>query len=193
MKNLYILICMLCCFCSSFAQDYYGQLVTNSHDTLNVQIRTKAIIENNKIVDLQEGVTAVSNNIVTEYTPKDLISFRVKINNKNFYFESVDGVFFAQALYTTGKVKLYKTLQMFGNAMSRGLLRVYIIKKPGQVALSKMVAKGLSRLITKDESLPPFEDCKAATEKLINDEVKIKDEQALIEFVKYYEDNCFSK
>ena len=184
---------MLCCFCSSFAQDYYGQLVTNSRDTLNVQIRTKAIIENNKIVDLQEGVTAVSNNIVTEYTPKDLISFRVKINNKNFYFESVDGVFFAQALYTTGKVKLYKTLQMFGNAMSRGLLRVYIIKKPGQVALSKMVAKGLSRLITKDESLPPFEDCKAATEKLINDEVKIKDEQVLIEFVKYYEDNCFSK
>jgi len=54
-----------------------------------------------------------------------------------------------------------------------------------------MPAMGLSRLITKDAMLPAIEDCKVSYDKIKNDEVKIKDEKILIDFIKDYESNCF--
>lgn len=120
--------------------------------------------------------------------PKDLKSFKIRLEKEIIPFESVDETAFAQILYSN-KIKLYKVLNKISHSH---IIRIYVIKKADKNYV-KIPAMGLSRLITKNDMLPAIEDCKTSYDKINNDEIKIKDEEVLIEFIKDYETNCFSK
>lgn len=132
------------------------------------------------------------------YYPKDLKSFRINIERKNYTFDNVNDKYFAQRVYA-GKVKLYKyflreetTALVVLTVGAPAIFKVYAIKKPNVSGTSDMFARGFSRLITKDDMLPAISDCKYAYDKIEKDEIKVKNEEELIEFIKDYEQNCFS-
>ena len=173
----------------SFGQKYYGQIITPKNDTLNVEIKLDASSFNvNRLIYLQDKISVVKKDGVTlTYLPKDLKSFKIKLEKETVFFESVDESSFAQILYSN-KIKLYKILNKISNSH---IIRLYVIKKPNNKDYYKMPAMGLSRLITKDAILPVIEDCKISYEKIKKDEIKIKDEKILVEFIKDYENTCF--
>jgi hypothetical protein len=188
-----ICLCLTLIFCSTtFGQTFYGQIVTLQNDTLNVQIKTKEFGANvNRLISLQEKIKVIYKGSISEYLPKDIKSFKINIDIENFTFDNVDDNFFAQRLYA-GKVKLYKFLKKTYTYPNQNIFRIYLIKKPNVEKTSDMVAMGLSRLITKKDMLPAISDCKYSYGKIENDEIKIKDENILVEFIKDYELNCFS-
>ncbi|KRD10078.1 hypothetical protein ASE21_10165 [Flavobacterium sp. Root901] len=175
-------------FCNiSFGQKYFGQIVTPKNDTLTVEVKLEGFFNVNRLINLQEKISVVENGVTKIYLPKDLKSFKIKLEKEIIPFESVDNKAFAQILYSN-KIKLYKILNQISHSH---IIRIYVIKKPNNINYMKMPAMGLSRLITKNDMLPAIEDCKSSYEKIKNDEVKIKDEKVLIEFIKDYETSCF--
>ncbi|MEO6175045.1 MAG: hypothetical protein ABIP27_07830 [Flavobacterium circumlabens] len=184
-----ILSFLLLVFCNiSFAQKYFGQIVTIKNDTLSVEIKLDASSFNvNKLMYLQDKISVIQNGVTSTYLPKDLKSFKIRLEKEVASFESVDELSFAQILYSN-KIKLYKVLNKISY---NNIIRVYVIKKPNDTHYFNMQAMGLSRLITKNAMLPAIEDCKVSYEKINNDEIKIKDEKILVEFIKDYESNCF--
>jgi hypothetical protein len=176
----------------SHAQTFFGQIVTNENDTTNVQIST---IRNfdfnvNRLFSLQDSIKVIHNGVAKNYLPKDLKSFKINIDKEVFTFDNCNNMIFAQRLYS-GKVKLHKLLRKIYVYPNQNTIRYYIVKKPNDEKYYEMPAMGLSRLITKNKLLPVFSDCKISLDKIENDEVKIKDELILADFVKDYEKNCF--
>ncbi|WP_125719683.1 hypothetical protein [Flavobacterium ustbae] len=175
-------------YTTSSAQEYFSQIVTVKNDTLDVKIKIDASSSNvNRLLYVQDKISVIHNGVTSTYFPKDLKSFKIKLEKETVNFESVDDLSFAQVLYSN-KVKLYKVLNKISHSH---IVRLYVIKKPNNSNYFKMPAMGLSRLITKDAMLPAIEDCKPSYDKIKNDEIKIKDEKILVEFVKDYESNCF--
>jgi len=178
-----------------FAQPYYAQIVTNKKDTLDVQVKTdNFMFPNNLIMDIQKKILVVNQgNKSGEYTAKDLLSYRIKIGSKNYTFDSIDGLFFAERLYV-GKVMLYKYLKsMMSYDGHEGAAKDYLLRKPNDTKLHEMIANGFSRLINKEQLKRVFADCPESVAKIEGDVIKVKDEDKLIAFVKDYELTCHSK
>lgn len=191
-KKVILIVTILMCF-SSFGQTYYGELITIQNDTIkNIQIKIKGstVFDHNRILTLQEKVKVIQNKTETEYFPKDLKSFRLNLDGKMYVFDSVDGSFFAQRLYV-GRIKLYKFIRKTYLYPNTNIFRYYLVRRPNGGVNSEWVAMGLSRLITKKEMLPSLTDCKISYDKIENDEIKINDEDVLVEFIKDYEKNCY--
>ncbi|MFB9078908.1 hypothetical protein ACFFLS_10585 [Flavobacterium procerum] len=180
---------LLLSFCTlTIGQNYKGEIVNIKNETLPVEIILDASSFNvNRLIKLQDKITVIQNGTKLEYLPKDLKTFKIELEKETITFESVDEAIFAQGLYSN-KVKLYKILKQISHGH---IVRYYVIKKPNINNLAQMPAMGLSRLIKKDAMLPAIEDCKISYDKVKNDEIKIKDEKILIDFIKDYESNCF--
>lgn len=181
-------------FC--FSQTYYGQIINKENDTLNVQISIKGnmIFKNNKILSLQEKITVIENGTSKDYYPKDLKSFKIKMEDKKAVtYDNINDSIFGERWYSK-KVKLYYTLIKVETRQSPyfAIYRVFLIKKPGQEKVTNLIPNGFSRLITQKEMLEKFTDCPVLYDKIKTDEIKIKNEDALVNFIIDYEKNCFS-
>lgn len=190
----YLLLALFFCNLSIGQTIYKGKIVTKENDTLSVEFKLKEDgfgSETEKLMALQEKVRVVQDGKLLEYSPKDLNSFTLMLGGKIYLFDNMDDTFFAQRMYSNN-VKLYKFFRMVKSYPNSGVFRVYLIKRPNGV-YSEMVAMGLSRLLTKKTMLPVIEDCQISYNKIKNDEIKIKDEEKLVEFIKDYENNCFIK
>ena len=177
---------------TSKAETFLGQIVTLEKDTINVQVilRGSAVFDTNRIIELQMKVKVLHNHIETEYLPEDLLSFRVKLDEGTYTFDNIKGRFFAQRLYS-GKVKLFKVLKRTDTYSGTVITKYYMIGKPTTGQFVLMLAGGFSRLIKKDELLPAIGDCNSSYDKIETDQVKIRNEVDLIEFIKDYEKECF--
>jgi len=179
-----------------FSQTYYGQITTNENDSLNVQILIKGnmIFKNNKILSIQEKITVLNNGVTKDYYPKDLKSFKIRMeDNKVTTYDNVDNNIFAERYYSN-KVKLYYKLVKVETRQSPyfAIYRVFLVKNPNQVKMIELIPNGFSRLITQKEMLTKFTDCKISFDKITNDEIKIRNEEKLVEFIIDYEKNCFN-
>lgn len=167
---------------------YKGEIVNLNNETLPVEIILNASSFNvNRLIELEDKITVIQNGTKAEYLPKDLKTFKIELEKETITFESVEESVFAQVLYSN-KIKLYKLLKRISHGH---IVRFYLVKKPNITEMAQMPAMGLSRLITKDAMLPVIEDCKISYDKIKNDEIKIKDEKILVDFIKDYESNCF--
>jgi hypothetical protein len=170
----------------SFSQNYDAEIINLKNDTLKVQI--KILGPNWSAVQLQSIQTKIQvteNGNDHEYLPSELKSFKVKLEKRIVVFDALENIIFAERLYFN-KVKLYKYLKSKGQTT----IRRYLILKPNDKNFD-VPAMGLSNLITKKSLLPAIEDCPTSYEKIKKEEVKIKDEKVLIDFIKDYEQNCF--
>lgn len=179
-----------------FSQTYYGQIINQENDTLNVQILIKGnmIFKNNKILSIQEKITVLNNGVSKDYYPEDLKSFKIRMNNdKITTYDSVDNKFFAERYYSN-KVKLYHTLVKIETRQSPyfAIYRVFLVKKPNQEKMIELFPNGFSRLLTQKEMLEKFVDCRNSIDKISKDEIKIKNEEDLVNFIIDYENNCFN-
>jgi len=176
-----------------FSQTYDGQIISKSNDTTSVKIDIKGgmIFTNNKILSIQNSIFVVSKNTTVEYYPHDIKSFRIRLDGETLLFDSVNDEEFAQRIYSN-KVKLYFKLVKEVIAMSPGFrtFRVYMVQKPDG-KIKNLIPNGFSRLLTQEEMIRNFDDCLVAFEKVKNDEVKIKNEEKLVDFMKEYEKDCF--
>ncbi|WP_264564644.1 hypothetical protein [Flavobacterium sp. N3904] len=183
-------------FSLCFSQNYSGQITTNENDSLNVQILIKGdmIFKNNKILSIQEKITVVNNGASKDYYPKDLKSFKIKMeNDKIITYDNIDNNIFAERYYSN-KVKLYYKLVKVETRQSPyfAIYRVFLVKNPNQEKMIELIPNGFSRLITQKEMLNKFTDCKISFDKITNDEFKIRNEEKLVEFIIDYEKNCFN-
>jgi len=194
MKLLFSTILLLQ-FLFCFSQTYDGQITTNENDSLSVQILIKGdmFFKGNKILSIQEKITVLNNGISKDYYPKDLKSFKIKMDNdKIITYDNVNDSFFAERYYSN-KVKLYRRLVRVQNRQSPHpqIFSVLLVKKPNQEELIELQANGFSRLVTQQEMLEKFTDCQISYDKLKKDEIKIKSIKKLVEFIVDYEKNCF--
>lgn len=190
MQNLLTLLAVLC-FIPLFSQNVPGAYTNNQNETKTVEVvKSTAIIKNNRLLDYQKEIAVWEDRVYKKFTPKDIASFTVRDGDEELTFDSIDGMFFALRLYS-GKATLHKYLRYIESFSNPGIVRVYLIRKPGEAKMKQVEAMGLSRLITKKTMLSAFEDCPAAKSSIEKDEIKIKDEDKLVEFVKFYESNCF--
>ncbi len=67
-----------------------------------------------------------------------------------------------------------------------------MIKRPNSDIVNRFQALGLRNLVSKKTMLKEMWDCKISYDKIENNEMRIKDEQALIDFVIDFEKNCYS-
>ncbi|MFV8325114.1 hypothetical protein [Flavobacterium sp. ZS1P14] len=190
-STLFLLQLSLC-----FSQTYNGQITTKENDSLSVQILIKGdmIFKNNKILSIQEKITVSKNGVSKDYYPKDLKSFKIKMDDdKVTIYDSVDDNLFAERYYAN-KVKLYYKLVKVETRQSPyfAIYRVFLVKNPNQEKMIELIPNGFSRLITQKEMLAKFTDCKISLDKIVKDEIKIRNEEKLLEFVIDYEKNCFN-
>lgn len=179
----------------TFSQTYYGQIINKENDTLSVQILIKGnIFMNNKILSIQEKITVLNNGISKDYYPKDLKSFQIRMEDKKSkIYDNINDSIFAERLYSN-KAKLYYKLVRIETKRSPyfSIYRVFLVKNPNQEKMIELIPNGFSRLITRNEMLNKFTDCKIIYDKITNDEIKIKNEDALVEFIATYEKNCLN-
>lgn len=183
-------------FSMTFSQTYYGQITTKENDSLSVQILIKGdmIFKNNKILSIQEKITVINNGVSKDYYPKDLKSFKIRFDNdKVTTYDNVNDTIFAERYYSN-KVKLYYKLVKVETRQSPyfAIYRVFLVKNPNQEKMIELIPNGFSRLITQKEMLAKFTDCKISFDKITNDEIKIRNESKLVEFIIDYEKNCFT-
>lgn len=195
MKHLLILF-LIINSTISFSQTYDAQIVNNNNDTINTKILIKGdmIFKNNKILSIQEKITVLSGNSQKDYYPKDIKSFRIRLDGKKSQtYDNVDNLLFAERLYSN-KIKLYyKLVRKETNRSPYFVIyRVFLVKKPNDEKIVDLYPNGFSRLITQDEMLKKFTDCKISFDKIKNDEIKIRNEDILVEFITDYEKNCFN-
>ncbi|MBC7410130.1 MAG: hypothetical protein H7339_17240 [Arcicella sp.] len=180
-------------FSFSYSQVYDGQIISKSNDTTTVKILIKGdmIFKNNKILSLQKKVTVLTNTTEKDYFPKDLKSFKIRMNDKVKVYDNVNDLEFAERMYAN-KLKLYYKLVWQETKISPYFIifRVFMVLKPNG-EIKNIIPNGLSRLITQDEMLAKFTDCKISLDKIKNDEMKIRNEEKLVEFIADYEKNCF--
>lgn len=192
--NKYKMKALFSCFLllvtsSIFAQFLEGSYTDMAGNTTTVKVKeAKGMVRNSRHLELQQSVTVSIDGRLQTFTPKDITSFSFQDKDKTYIFDSLDGLFFAERLYA-GKASLHKILV---KPSYKDLFRTYLLRKPGQQELHQMTAvMGLSRLLTKKEMKPAFQDCPLALEKIENETIKIKDEDKLVDFVKDYEQTCF--
>lgn len=178
------------------SQIYNGQMITKANDTLYVQIFIKGdmLFKTNKVLSIQEKIIVMDNGSSKNYFPKDLKSFNIQFDDdKPVTYDSVDDNIFAERFYSN-KVKLFfKYVKVATNTSPYFLIyRVFLVKNPNQEKMIELIPNGFSRLITKNEMLAKFTDCKISVDKINNDEIKIRNEEKLVEFIIDYEKNCFS-
>lgn len=190
MKASFFFILFFIAFAAT-AQDYKGSYISNQKDTIAVLIkRSESIFPLLRTMEMQESITVIENGTVKRLTPKEITSFSVHIKEEIFIFDSLDGLVFGQRLYVK-KLKLYKCLQKFDMGANGQILKVYLLQKPGETNMHKMISHGFSRLLNKNEIMPIFADCKSSQDKLENDSIKIKNEEKLVAFIQDYEATCF--
>ncbi len=179
----------------SFSQTYFGEIINNQNDTISVNILIKGdmIFKNNKILSIQEKITVIKDGVAKDHFPKDLKSFRIKFDDKIKTYDSVDNNLFAERFYSN-KVKLYFKLVRIETKQSPyfTIYRSFLVKRPNVEKIIELIPNGFSRLITQDEMLAKFTDCKTSKIKISNDEIKIKNEEKLVEFIIDYEKNCYN-
>ncbi|MBP1224999.1 hypothetical protein [Flavobacterium sp. 1355] len=178
-----------------FSQTYYGQIVNKENDSTNVQILIKGnmIFKNNKILSIQEKITVIDKGVSKDYYPADLKSFKINMGKEIKTYDNVDNTIFAERFYSN-KLKLYYKLVREETKQSPyfTIYRVFLIKKPNQEGITKLIPNGFSRLITKSEMISKITDCEILLNKIKNDEIKITNEKKLVEFMVDYEKNCFN-
>ncbi len=177
-----------------FSQTYYGQITTKENDSLSVQILIEGdmIFKNNKILSIQEKITVINDGVIKDYYPKDLKSFKIRMDDKVTTYDNVDDSIFAERYYSNNVKLFYKLVKVVTKRSPYfAIYRVFLVKKPNQEII-ELIPNGLSRLITQKEMLAKFSDCKILFEKLKNDEFKIRNEEKLVEFIIDYEKNCFN-
>jgi hypothetical protein len=176
------------------SQTYYGQIINNENDSINIQILIKGnmIFKNNKILSIQEKITVIDKGASKDYYPSDLKSFKINMDKEIKIYDKVDNNTFAERLYSN-KLKLYYKLVKVETKQSPyfAIYRVYLIKKPNNEEMTALIPNGFSRLITQNEMVAKINDCEVSVAKIKNDEVKITNEKKLIEFIVDYEKNCF--
>lgn len=194
-KALRLIMLIFCIFLFSFSycQGYDGQIISKSNDTTTVRILIKGdmIFKNNKILSIQKNITVITNNIEKDYYPRDLKSFRIIMDGKVTAYDNVNDIEFAERMYSN-KLKLYYKLVWEETKRSPyfTIYRVFMVLKPdGEI--KNIFPNGFSRLITQKEMLAKFSDCKITLDKIKSDEMKIRNEEKLIEFIADYEKNCF--
>lgn len=178
-----------------FSQTYYGQIINNENDTINVQILIKGnmIFKNNKILSIQEKITVIDKGVSKDYYPADLKSFKINMDKEIKIYDNIDNSTFAERLYSN-KLKLYYKLVKVETKQSPyfAIYRLFLIKKPNQQEMTALIPNGFSRLITQTEMTEKITDCEILVNKIKNDEVKISNEKKLIDFIIDYENNCFN-
>ena len=193
MVRNFLFFLFLFSFFHSFSQTYLGQIINKKNDTIDVQIVIKGnmIFKNNKILSIQDKITVLNKGVVKDYFPEDLKSFRIRMNKKIVNYESVENKFFAERLYSN-KVKLFSILVKTETWQSPyfAIYKVYFMKKPNQEKLIELISNGFSRLITQKEMMSKFSNCNILTERIEKDEIKIRSEKDLVEFMIDYENSC---
>ena len=183
-KNIFFLILIFGAI-PAFGQNAYAKIITNQNDTINVTIKLNSLWTPD-IKSFQEKLVTVENDgTKKEYLPADIKSYRVKYYDKVIEYESIDGKFFGELMYSN-RLKLLKFIKLgYTN------INFYIIKKPNNGKTLYMEAMGLSRLISKKTILREITDCQPTINKVETNELKINGEKGVIELVKDYEENCF--
>lgn len=185
MKKIYIIILLI--FASkSFSQIFNVEIVTKQHDTLrNVNLKVNYLSKVELNYKLQEKLVVLDKDGNKKtYLPTDVISFRLKFEGTDLFYESIEGKLFAQPMYAN-KLKLYKFIKQAYTSVN-----YYIVVRPnGKV--SYMEAMGLSRLISKKVISRELADCKSTIDKVENKELRIQGELGVIELIKDYEQSCF--
>jgi len=171
------------------AQNYLpGKYVNNQGETIVTAIKEPDGLPLIRTLDLQKEITIYDNGEERKLSPKDIASFSYTKKDKELTFDSIDGLIFGQRLYK-GKAQLHKCLVQTNQGYGQ-IIRTYLLRKPNDATMYKMVAHGFSRLLDKDDMMPIFADCKSSQDKLQNDVIKIKDEDKLVAFIVDYESNC---
>ena len=168
------------------AQNVFGKIVTTQNDNLKVKVITNKTSKIGFAQSIQTKIVVIGeDNLKKEYTPSEIKSIQVKLNNELIEFESVDDILFAELMYNN-KLKLLKFIKKGYTSIN-----IYIIKRPNSGKSSYMEAMGLSRLISNKVVLREISDCTVTMNKIETDELKIKGEEGVVSLIKDYEENCY--
>lgn len=170
-----------------FSQKYNGSIVTVNNDTIRTKIEfTRDSYDVNRLRFLQNMIVTYNNNEERIYFPFELISFDIEIDYQKFTFDNINNEFFAQRLYRN-KIRVNKYIYPTTNI----LITSYLILRPNSNEVSFLKVGGLSNLVSRKAMLKEFSDCPIVYNKIKSKEIKIKDEQAFLDFIKEFELNCF--
>ncbi|MEL1247173.1 hypothetical protein [Flavobacterium helocola] len=184
-KVFSILFCFLAFY--SYGQSSKLEIVTKNNDTLReYKLRREFSIENKLVLDVEEKLTVRdSKGDLKEFLPKDVKFFTFYRDGKLVRFDNIEDKVFGLLMYSN-KLKLYKTI-----IPSYTPVNVYIIARPNNTRISYMEATGFSRLISNNVVLREISDCQITSNKIKNDELKIKGEKGVIQLIIDYELNCY--
>ena len=186
MKKIILILCVMLSITQANAQNVFGKIVTTQNDTLNVKVITNKTSKIGFAQSIQTKIVVIGeDNLKKEYTPSEIKSIQVKLNNELIEFESVDDILFAELMYNN-KLKLLKFIKKGYTSIN-----IYIIKRPNSGKTSYMEAMGLSRLISNKVVLREISDCPVTMNKIETDELKIKGEEGVVSLIKDYEENCY--
>ena len=186
MKKIILILCVMLSITQANAQNVFGKIVTTQNDTLKVKVITNKTSKIGFAQSIQTKIVVIGeDNLKKEYTPSEIKSIQVKLNNELIEFESVDDILFAELMYNN-KLKLLKFIKKGYTSIN-----IYIIKRPNSGKSSYMEAMGLSRLISNKVVLREISDCPVTMNKIETDELKIKGEEGVVSLIKDYEENCY--
>ena len=186
MKKIILILCVMLSITQANAQNVFGKIVTTQNDTLKVKVITNKTSKIGFAQSIQTKIVVIGeDNLKKEYTPSEIKSIQVKLNNELIEFESVDDILFAELMYNN-KLKLLKFIKKGYTSIN-----IYIIKRPNSGKTSYMEAMGLSRLISNKVVLREISDCTVTMNKIETDELKIKGEEGVVSLIKDYEENCY--
>lgn len=186
MKKIILILCVMLSITQANAQNVFGKIVTTQNDTLKVKVITNKTSKIGFAQSIQTKIVVIGeDNLKKEYTPSEIKSIQVKLNNELIEFESVDDILFAELMYNN-KLKLLKFIKKGYTSIN-----IYIIKRPNSGKTSYMEAMGLSRLISNKVVLREISDCPVTMNKIETDELKIKGEEGVVSLIKDYEENCY--
>ena len=186
MKKIILILCVMLSITQANAQNVFGKIVTTQNDTLKVKVITNKTSKIGFAQSIQTKIVVIGeDNLKKEYTPSEIKSIQVKLNNELIEFERVDDILFAELMYNN-KLKLLKFIKKGYTSIN-----IYIIKRPNSGKTSYMEAMGLSRLISNKVVLREISDCTVTMNKIETDELKIKGEEGVVSLIKDYEENCY--
>ena len=186
MKKIILILWVMLSITQANAQNVFGKIVTTQNDTLKVKVITNKTSKIGFAQSIQTKIVVIGeDNLKKEYTPSEIKSIQVKLNNELIEFESVDDILFAELMYNN-KLKLLKFIKKGYTSIN-----IYIIKRPNSGKTSYMEAMGLSRLISNKVVLREISDCPVTMNKIETDELKIKGEEGVVSLIKDYEENCY--
>lgn len=171
-----------------YSQKYNGYVITVNNDTIKTKIEfTRGAFDVNRLRFLQDKVVTYKDNQKRIYLPYELLSFQIELDYQLITFDNIDDTTFGQRLYSNN-VRLNKLVYVTGGT----IFTYYMIKRPNSDIVNRFQALGLRNLVSKKTMLKEMWDCKISYDIIKNNEMRIKDEQALIDFVIDFEKNCYS-